>query len=337
MSIKIHTFELMAELTISEYHACSRIFYEKARGQQKCTFPKGQGQRCNFWSPKGVGLELQMTKHDFAMGYLYFIITPTRMLGNMDPDALYSPTEEQNQRLVMELDEILAELSLPIKASELSLHRVDLCKDARMGWSDVLIYIALLERGTHHPKWKKEVFEDERKTHSFRRASKRYQVTVYDKVYQLAKTDQIQNWDKHDHLLRMEVAVQSAGIRHCKVKYGFSNIGWMTELLDFFENGKVVFCDILKKIVPEGHYYSLKGAEYVIDQSSFHKNKKEALKQFLAVINRPSETSLYEISKEQTNKKRLLQLSGLYINPITIRARSNLDAMRSLYHFIDAD
>lgn len=335
MMQKIHTISLRMSLSLKEFYECKNMFYTKAIGHSKCCFPEGNGHKFLYWSSKGAQLHIFGTNGNFNEPYLDFRINPSKLIGRMEPQALYEITEENNQLMIDALAEIMKELPIVQDINRLSLQRLDICKDYRLNWTDICLYIGLLNKGIHDPRWQEETFGDERDHHSFRRISNRYQITVYDKVYQLQKEGLIKSWDEDYKLLRIEVALKADGISHMTPKYQLFSKDWNVFLLEIAKKGDEIFLHVLSKILPEGHYYSLDTARDIILDSDYYQNKKEALIDFLTEINMKKTINLHEIRRTKNGRKRLLQLKRLQINPVTIAYRKKAIALPSLFSLIN--
>lgn len=329
---KIHTMELRLMLSLKEYHICEDFFYRKAKGLRKCCYPWGGGLCFRYWSLSGVNLYLHELSGSYMGAYLDIRVNPSKLLDRMEPQALFEITEENHRLLMEELEKILKKLPIEERTIQsLILNRLDLCEDFPFSWTEVCLYIQLLNKGVHHTKWKEHSFGDERDNHSFRRECKRYQITVYDKVYQMQKKGLItEEWEEEKYLLRVEAALKTEGLRHLAQKYNLDDRDWTVFLPEISKEGEKIFRYVLLKLLPEGHYYSLSKAREIISESNFYQNKKKNLIEFLTVINQKRTINLQEIRSIKNGKKRLRQLAELQINPVTIVTREQCVALQSI-------
>ena len=329
---KIHTMELRLMISLEEYRDCKDFFYRKAKGFLKCCYPKGEGLCFHYWSLRGVNLYLHKMSGNYMGAYLDIRVNPSKLLDRMEPQALFEITEENHRLLMEELEKILKKLPIEERTIQsLILNRLDLCEDFPFSWTEVCLYIQLLNKGVHHTKWKEHSFGDERDNHSFRRECKRYQITVYDKVYQMQKKDLIaEEWEEEKYLLRVEAALKTEGLRHLAQKYNLDDRDWTVFLPDLSKAREKIFRYLLLKLLPDGHSYSLIKAREIISESNFYQNKKKNLIEFLTVINQKRTINLQEIRSIKNGKKRLRQLAELQINPVTIVTREQCVALQSI-------
>ena len=211
--MNVHTFEIYVNISPEETRACRNAFYLSAAGQNHyCYKNKTTGiLYYNRWSEHGVQVSIQKHTNGYCRKML-LRVNPSRLLGNMEAIAIFAPTSSNMEALVQALDAIVQEMPISQTIHDFKLNRLDLCKNTPVNNTVLLEYIRLLEKGASCTGWKPVTYPDYRASHSFRRANERYQVTVYDKLYQI--TDQLlsTSWDNPFSLLRLEASLFSQGI-----------------------------------------------------------------------------------------------------------------------------
>ena len=350
---KIHTFELCATTTAAGYQLCKNVFYETAKKETiGCCFEIGEKLVYTYWSYKGVVVYLQKNKKDQAYANIYFRINPMELISAFgdiciddseertqtcskapEPNALYEYSHARNLHLLIAFAELLKEFPLNIKLDQLHLNRVDITEDIYMpDKKSLYAYLKLVKKGLDHPNWDTQEFGDFRDTYSIRRASSRYQVTVYDKTQQMA--GRFLHWDPNQSILRIEAALLTPGIRHMRKKYGLPGGVWYATLFSLLECNDLILSYILSKLLPAGNYYSLGEAKRIIRASNYREDRKQALIDFLTDINRHKTISMYQLKQTKSGKLRIKQLEYLGINLVTLNAREKIPFLPSLFRLL---
>lgn len=350
----IHTFELCAPLTPSAYQLCRNKFFEHAKNHvlPKCCYEDSSNVVCNYWNPDGITIYLHKGQEFSA---IYFRINPSKLLYSrtklemyydpalgkfqridyLKPDALYFPCAHINEAIPFAFDKVLQELPIQIELDSLSLNRVDFCEDFLMPKSSVTAYLRVVRKSMCHPKWASDKFGDERDDYSVRQTSKRYQLTVYDKTYQMQNRFMCAEYDSDSRKLRVEAALLKEGICHMCEKYRVPKGTWYDTLFTLLESGSWLLADVLQKILPRGNYYTLAEAKKIIMASNYRHDRKLALIDFLTDINRNTLVSMYQLKRMKGGALRVQQLAYLGINIVTIDNRRNIPFLPSLYALID--
>ena len=333
--MQIHTFELSCKLLYQGYAQCRNAFFATAKGiPDHLCYEDEETCRVtyNLWNDSGVIVYLQKVLRNFPAYYLYLRINPSKALGDLEPTALFSPSPENVTSLETNLEKILWEFPIPLPLQVFSLYRVDLTQDHIVENEDSFFaYKRLLEKGANTDRWKIDTFNDvEKDPHSFRRSNDRYQVTVYDKLFQIDQCGLSTSWDRPDKILRVETSVLTTGIRHLKSIGWLISDTWPQQLIYLNRYGNLLMRKILKRLIQPGDYFTLKQASDII---TFHLPERKAKKliEFLKEINRPSKVDVSTIKQRKNGKKRLRQLTDLNINPVTIDVRASCLFLPSLF------
>ena len=328
----VHTLELLAFLTTKEYHRLRDCFFSHAVGQSALCYESHRTVYFNQWNSWGVQCCLKKTP---VGGVIHFRINPSKLIGNPSPTALFEARGQNIDLLNLKISDILNEFPVQKKIEDLGLFRLDLCADIPMKESWVLEYIRLLHKGHKTGKWEPVYFQDERDHHSFREKNKRYQLTVYDKLYELSEKGRIPSAPMDERILRIEVSLNAKGMNHYHYKCDMqSDTSCLDKLSEFSEAGRFIMVDVINKIFPYSPYFSLRKARELIYQSDFHRPKQGKLCGFLAHINRYRHVDTHALSMTKNGKKRLEQLDRLGINPVTIDARSGIPFLPPLQYLV---
>lgn len=177
--------------------------------------------------------------------------------------------------------------------------------------------------------WEVQQFGDKRDQHSFRCRNSRYQVTGYDKSYEILQNGRYDNYESKP-LFRLEIALLSPGIRYLCGKDYLPNADWLSQLLACGANGATIMEYILKKLLPPGDYFTFEGAQRVIQESCFPGPKRDKLCTFLWEINRCDQVDTLAMKTYKNGRKRLQQLCELNINPVLIDSNTQISHLPSL-------
>ena len=327
----VHTFELCAQVSSEDCKACGDFFFSQAHNQPACCYRQKETHQITFngWNQNGIVVYLRESKTNHSFGYIHLRITPEKVLGCSNPIALFHANEPD----VAELSDRLSVLfdGSPLLDIQFYLYRIDLCQDHIVENGNIVAeYIRLLKKGASD-QWQIVNFGNEQDKHSCRRVNTRYQVTAYDKLYQLDNRNIQFEWFSKQRILRVEVALLSMGICHMSNKFHLSNDTWGMQLVHLAQYGGKIVSTIFDSLIPPGDYYSLAAAKKMIEQSLYSRPKREKIYHFLKEINRKSMVNPCTIRCHINWKKRLRQLAALNINPATIRSRAGIKHLPSLY------
>ena len=171
---------------------------------------------------------------------------------------------------------------------------------------------------------------DERDTPSVRCRSSRYQVTGYDKLYEIAQKERLSSYDGGP-LFRLEVALFSPGIHYLRTNGYLPDADWLTQLLACGTDGHTIMRYVLNKLLPPGDYFTFEGARQIIRESHFPHPKQNKLCTFLLEINRCEQIDTITIKAHRNGRKRLQQLCELNINPVLINPSTQISCLPSLF------
>lgn len=326
---QIHTFELVAGLAYDDYHTCRDYFFKDAKGRRGWCF-QSNPQRLTYtrWLERGITIFLNTNS---PAVYLRMKINPSKLLGNTDALTLFDVTEASTEALVASIQAVIDSLPIDLSVASFRLSRLDLCRNLIVpNQKTIEEYLRLLERSARRKKWYASYYDDERGSHSFRRSNDRYQVTAYDKLYQIQDRGLSTEWDSSDKILRVEVSLFSVGIQHICHKFQLNTADWTTQFYDLSQLGAEITNYILSKLIFPDSYYSLDAARYLIS-ASFRPAKAAKLIQFLIDINRSQAVDKKAIKNYPNGKHRLQQLLDCGINPVTIECRARISCLPSLF------
>lgn len=329
MKTQIHTFELVAGLAYDNYHTCRDHFFEDAKGRKSWCF-QSNPQRLTYtrWLEQGITIFLDTNS---PVVYLRMKINPSKLLGNMDALTLFDVTKESTEALIESIQAVIDSLLIGLSVASFRLSRLDLCRNLIVpDQKTIEEYLRLLERSARRKKWIASYYDDERGSHSFRRSNDRYQVTAYDKLYQIQDRGLSTAWDSPDKILRVEISLLSEGIQHMCRKFLLNTVDWVTQFYNLSQHGAEITNYILSKLIFPGSYYSLDAARYLIS-ASFRPAKAAKLIQFLTDLNRSQVVDKKAIKDYPNGKHRLQQLLDCGINPVTIECRAGISCLPSLF------
>lgn len=326
--LDIHTMELMVTIDKDEYHKIHNIIYALAVERSRTTYQTmPREHRCNYWSDRGVLVYLQKYQYGTKQnkGRLILRVNPSRCLGKKDPLALFLATRENVARVRTVLKDVMDTLLPQMGVQKLRLMRLDLCHDITIPEQYVKTYIRLLQLGGYRYGATEQRFEDERESRSFRSIhnSGMWQLTVYDKLYQL-QDQGYQLWkEPAQNLLRVELGLWPHGellqTLGKQSEYVFDR--WEDAITYLAENGVEIMMLHMKRVVPDASYYTLQAAAKKMDTTGYQKRRKRNMIEFLEWINRRKQRDLYTIKQLPSGKRRVRQLLEVGINPVTIGAR----------------
>ena len=342
MTMSVHTFELKTQLSSEETKAVRDALYTYAKGKKDMCYPQNNRLYFNRWCDEGVRFFLESSA-SVPGSTLHLVVTPAKVLGSNDAAALFVPSTESVNKIYIAIEEILSWLTIERYSYQMQLSRLDLCRN--VGLQDqryIDAYIRLLKKGSSATGWKVQSYPegDERNAHSFRRISRYYQVTVYDKLYQIEREGYHTDYDGTRRILRVEVSILRPGIQEelsrCK-----ANIDdrWPYQLLELAANGVSTMRRVLRRLVSDMPYYTLSAIREYLGTTDISNAKRKNLLDFLEKINRYDlldKKRIKDKEKIKNGKKRLQQLKKLGINPVTIEARAGIPYLPSLEQLIAA-
>lgn len=329
----IHTFELTQRINFSAFLKLKNWLFECAVGHPNFCFEDKRQHRFVFsgWSSSGIIVYLTYTTGEKHFYQLLLRINPSKLLGNPEPTALFTPTPENIALWGATLVFFLDNLPISSSISEFSLYRVDFCRDHILETQvEVLEYLRILKFGASSFNWELQQFGDERDIHSCRYRNNRYQVTAYDKSYEILQRKQHSNYS-YTPLLRLEVALFSPGIHYLCDKGYLPDTDWLSQLLACGTGGGTIMRYVLNKLLPPSDYFTFKGAQKIIRESHFPHPKQDKLCAFLLEINRDERIDTIAIKAKKNGRKRLQQLCELNISPVLISPNSQISSLPSLF------
>ena len=333
----LHTFELSLNITKEEEQICRDYFYtEAAKLCIRCFDKNGW---LNFYGYQKAGIKISLRSNVNTPGALIRLrINPSVLCGDTDPTALFLPDRKNMNDMIGLLDALTHNFLREHTIYDFTLNRLDLCRNIYLEKQEYLAeYLRLLHKRADQLHWDAERFGDERDDHSFRRYRTDYEVTVYDKIYELQQEDRSRyqqesfQWTRDERILRVETSLLRNGIRSQIEKRNIDrDIVWPDLLLKLSASGLFIMTELLDLLIPDSTYYSLDAARILIALSDFREHKKEKLGQFLYQVNRNLTLDRSKLQQEKNGAKRLRQLNDLNINPVTIESRARIDMLPSI-------
>ena len=327
--MNIHTFELFAPLNVYDYQSLSEYLFYLARSSKRCTYRKQGVVHCNYWNHEGVTISLKTSQYG---SYIHLRINPCETTGDYNPLSTFAPDKKKVGIITNVLNQIFKVFPVSIRASDFAPFRVDLCNDVIVPESVCMEYIRLLRKKQVPQAWVRPCYNSDDDRHIFRAENGRYIITVYDKLYQIAKSGQLPQQQANGKVLRMEVALLRDGLRRIYKKPDnriTAKLSWTEQICLLSEIGATIMEKRFNKIALQAPYVTLAEASKVINSSSFSQSKKAELIDFIENINRYKTVDIAQIRASSNGNNRLSQLSRLGINPITIEARARIDILPS--------
>lgn len=341
MEMTIHTFELTAILSIEETEKLRNTLFDYAKGKRGMCYENGNRLYFNRWCNDGIRFFLHRNTN-ISGSTLHLVITPAKILGYDDAAALFFPSSQNMDKIDATIREILSLLPIKLHSQQMQLNRLDLCRNVLLPEQRYIdTYIRLLKKGAFSTRWERQSYPDgdERDDHSFRMVNTYYQVTVYDKLYQIGHEGYHTNWEKTDRILRMEVSLLRPGIlEELARSIPYIDAPWSSQLFDLAVNGVSIMHRIMRRLVPDAPYYTLSAAKKYLAALDISYTKRTHLISFLSEINQLKVFDKERIKRKCNNtKKRFKQLKNLQINPATIDARAGISYLPSLNQLISME
>ena len=341
MEMTIHTFELTAILSVEETEKLRSTLFDYAKGKQGMCYKNGNRLYFNRWCSDGIRFFLHRNTN-IPGSTLHLVITPAKILGYDDAAALFFPSLQNMDKIDAVIREILSLLPIKLHSQQMQLNRLDLCRNVLLPEQRYIdTYIHLLKKGAFAARWEKQSYPDgdERNAHSFRMVNTYYQVTVYDKLYQIKHEGYHTNWEKSDRILRVEVSLLRPGILEELERYMlYKDASWSSQLFDLAANGGSIMYRIICRLVSDAPYYTLSAAKKYLAAQDISYAKKTHLIAFLSEINQSKLFDKERIKRKFSNaKKRFKQLKSLQINPATIEVRAGISYLPSLNQLISME
>lgn len=333
----LHTFELSLIITVEEYQNCRNILYATAKEIDAQCFDENEW--LNFRGFRSAGVSLSMRKNKNRSGAVVRLqVNPSTLLGKTDPTKLFLPTKKELKDVVSSLGILLRAIKFPRDIEDFCLNRLDICKDVRLEKQEHLMeYLRLFRKGANRSYWTEDCFGDERDGHSVRRKRDDYKVTMYDKIFELSQSDRSKHsteqfeWHEAYQILRIETALLRPGIREQMQRLEIDyDLSWPNLLMELCISGASIMEDLIDKLIPNGNFYSLNAARIVVQAAGLRYDVQEKLIDYLCETNRHSYLDASKVKIIKNRKKRIQQLYELNINPVTIEARSKIDALPSI-------
>ena len=340
MTMSVHTFELKTQLSGEETKAVRDALYTYAKGKKDMCYPQNNRLYFNRWCDEGVRFFLESSA-SVPGSTLHLVVTPAKVLGSNDAAALVVPSTERVNKIYIAIEDILSWLPIERHSYQMQLSRLDLCRNIFVPEQRYVdAYIRLLKKGSSTTGWEVQSYPegDERDAHSFRRIHRNYQVTVYDKLYQIEREGYHTDYDGTSRILRVEVSILRPGIKE-ELSWCTANIDdrWPYQILELADNGAFTMRRFLHRLVSDMPYYTLSAISEYLATTDISSAKQSHLLCFLHKINRYDLLDEKRIKKDFDNgKKRLKQLKELKINPVTIEARAGSPYLPSLDQLIAA-
>lgn len=333
--MKVHTFEIQTRIKYSEYKKCKDVFYAEAKNKKGLCYGMNQNNltQYNKWKNEGVIIYINRIAGTGYGAYLKLRVNPSLVVSQKyDALNLFCFEEKATIALLENLSNIIRHLPIEKTITEFSLCRFDLCTDIPLETkAEVIEYIRLLNKGANSADFGKMEYGNEKDAHSYRRLNDRYQISVYDKLYQMNDRNLFSEHMTDERVLRTELSLTAEGISILKRKLELrSDILWTDIALVFCQCGAEIMCSIIDRLTLPDNYYSLAYAKKIISGSHFSKSKQQKIIEYITKLCKADCITCNNLS----DKKRMRQLHILGINPAVITYRSGIHKLTSLQDLI---
>lgn len=339
MNYSIHTVGLRKEFkTHIEFDKMLKRLYSMSKGR----FPIFQSN--NEWYAemfKGRGIRIIMRRTKIG-GYFIVIISLNDLLGNDDKLSLIDPM--YLQKSISTADEMLtAELGDEYSINHLELSRVDYCINVDVGSSaNVSAYIMQLYRSDMKKGYKIIGLEnpdfDSNKGFTAKNHTAGTEISFYDKQKQLEQR-------------KYECSEQAAGI--LRIELRLSRRKTVLEHTPGCSDNKerIEYCmcrsreeilTIVRQLVPDGDYYTMKKAQKIITKSVADKKLRERMITMLQLTKKLGSIRLakkemlqaYPKMKHEYFNRMMEEFRGIEVNVITLGKSLNIRRLPSLFRYL---
>lgn len=247
-------------------------------------------------------------------------------------------------KLVSKIDEALKLLSDDYNIYDFenaSISRVDLCVNYQFEEFYVTgQYLRLAKKSARSKKGKskalyiKSIYDDEGNDHHFGIDNSNFELTIYDKSFELYRKRKIQSFnDEYGQVLRIEVKMKKRYIKHY-TKNISSNIDKLSYLL---KNSQDIMINSVCKIFYPGDYFIKSFTKDRISESNYQSHIKDLMKEIIS--GDESIDEIYQsIEREYSLSKKSIQrikmkFSELGINPTRIPKKEASEGEIALFGF----
>ena len=290
---------------------------------------------------KGRGIRIIMRRTKIG-GYFIVIISLNDLLGNDDKLSLIDPM--YLQKSISTADEMLtAELGDEYSINHLELSRVDYCINVDVGSSEnVSAYIMQLYRSNMKKGYKIIGLEnpdfDSRKGFTARNHTAGTEISFYDKQKQLEQR-------------KYECSEQAAGI--LRIELRLSRRKTVLEHTPGCSDNKerIEYCmcrsreeilTIVRQLVPDGDYYTMKKAQKIITKSVADKKLRERMTEMLRITKKCCSIRLakkelfiaYPKMKHEYFNMMMGEFEKINLNPVVLSKSMNSSTSVSLYNYL---
>lgn len=357
-SIGYHTFTIFKSLTKIEFGALLKHFkdYSKKNKQSIKIFTTDNRKK-NYvirYYNENVGFCWEMRCLDYYQEFKAYTVEATinpRIMIDSD-DYITAASEDCLDIIQSKFNNEARKISTLLgELSSYNFNRIDYCINFDLEELGIDIspseFMKLIKRSNipnNFTEWtKRDPLSHRNKTdpNTFYLKSNSVVINCYGKHHQLMNTfPECPSLEGAKNIIRFEVQCKYKKIYSMSRKYRNASEegGIMLSLLD-----DSVSCEIIKKYYAKtigyGDYYTLKKAKKIIKQYNFKPDKEKSLIETLELINKcRSVVKARENIPGDKNKKnfnrRLKELSGIGINPVTIPKsidRGNIQNLLELY------
>ena len=327
-----HTLELTLNCSSEKFGKLRNAAYENAKGKHKM-FMDGKKVVDRAMAKEGVKIEYH---DDVYKKIIKFIVNPTTLLGGNDVKKLWRPNDDNTSKMVKKLENSIADyfnskddyFSPKYKLNDFRLTRIDFTVNVNVGDNKtVAAYIKVLRNigkvKGFAPKYSKtdERIDPER-SFDLKGNSNNHEFAAYDKQAQSDKKEA-------KGILRIEVRLMKP---KAIANYVDDSLSTKKKLRFLSANSKEIFLITFRRIVPQGDYYTKKGAENIIIEQVTAKKHREKMLKLLNLI--PKKKSLYLAQKEMKDRgveKVMAQFAEINLSPVVISKRGGVRFLKSLY------
>ena len=338
MNYSIHTIELRKEFRNHiEFNQMLGYIYKLAKGRYK-VYRKDNDWLIEMFKGKGIRVVMRETK---ISGYIIFIISLNDLLGTEDKLSLIHPNHLQNALTIA--DEMLSVLGAEYSVNSLELSRVDYCINVDVGSSEnvrayiKLLYLSDMKKGYKIIGLDNEAF-DSSKGFTARNQNYGMEISFYDKQKQLEQR-KYENSETAAGILRIELRLtrSKSVLEHTP---GCSDNKQRIEYCIRFSRQEIL--SIVRQLVSDGNYYTMKKAQKIITKSVTNKKLRERMITMLRLARKYGSIRLakkemfkaYPKMKHEYFNMMMEEFERVGVNPVVLGKEIRCSNIVSLYSYL---
>ena len=338
MNYSIHTIELRKEFRNHiEFNQMLGYIYKLAKGRYK-VYRKDNDWFIEMFKGKGIRVVMRETK---ISGYIIFIISLNDLMGTEDKLSLIDPNHLQNVLTIA--DEMLSVLGAEYSVNSLELSRVDYCINVDVGSGESvsayikLLYLSDMKKGYKIIGMDNEAF-DSSKGFTARNQNYGMEISFYDKQKQLEQR-KYENSETAAGILRIELRLTrpKSVLEHTP---GCSDNKQRIEHCIRFSRQEIL--SIVRQLVPDGDYYTMKKAQKIITKSVINKKLRERMITMLRLARKYGSIRLakkemfkaYPKMKHEYFNMMMEEFERIGVNPVILGKEFGICYLISLFQYL---